>query len=267
MIAKEDLPLYRSLLSGQTLHDVVIGVKRFDGSTVWLNVNSAPIYHPLDPSPVGAVMSFSDITVKLVSEQTIKETMRQIQLYSSELEHQKSELALANARLESLATTDGLTGLKNHRAFQDFLEHHFQLARRHNTELSLLLIDVDHFKTFNDTFGHPAGDQVLKEVALVLEEMARATDLVGRYGGEEFVLVLPKTDADGALKIAERIREATEKRNWSLRKITVSIGAATYNPQMHIRTELIEQADQALYASKQGGRNRATHFTDIKKAA
>ena len=144
-----------------------------------------------------------------------------------ELALRNAELADANAKLESLATTDGLTGLKNHRAFQEELERQFAASARNGSALSLLLLDVDHFKQFNDTFGHPAGDQVLKQVAQILTAETRGDALPARYGGEEFVVVLPNADCRAAAETAERLRRAIETASWELLPLTVSIGMAT----------------------------------------
>ncbi len=177
-----------------------------------------------------------------------------------------AELQEANRSLEALATTDGLTGLCNHRAFQQKLAAEFDRSARYHTPLSLLLIDVDKFKPFNDTYGHPAGDEVLKQVASLLQSAARTTDCVARYGGEEFVVILPETDENGALEAAERIRLAIEQAPWQKRSITISAGLAsmrldTSNPAM-----LIEEADKALYVSKEFGRNCVTHHDALLNA-
>ncbi|MER3559094.1 MAG: hypothetical protein C4336_06345 [Armatimonadota bacterium] len=168
----------------------------------------------------------------------------------------EQQLRLMNEQLQNLAITDGLTGLKNHRAFQDFLEQEFQRAQRYRTSLSLILMDVDRFKQYNDTFGHQAGDEVLKKVAHILCFHARQSDFVVRYGGEEFVVVLPNTDLEDALRVAERFRYAIEHAQWDLRPVTGSFGVATRTDTMQTRQELIEQVDQALYQAKHTGRNR-----------
>ena len=127
-----------------------------------------------------------------------------------ELAQRNSELADANAQLESLATTDGLTGVKNHRAFQESLEREYARAMRYGSPLSLLMLDVDHFKQFNDQFGHPAGDEALKQVARILASESRSDALVARYGGEEFAVILPNCGYEEAAGIAERVRRAVE---------------------------------------------------------
>ena len=212
---------------------------------------------------VGMVVSFRDITERKHMEDQIDQQLLQMNEYSVELEFQKTELETANRQMERLATTDGLTGLNNHRHFQACFADAFLRANRYGNVVSVLILDVDHFKQFNDTFGHLAGDQTLKTVANALAMAARTTDFVARYGGEEFAVILPETDAQGALEAAERFRAAVSAQEWLLRSVTVSIGAATWNLNTETPPALLEQADNALYASKHAGRNRATHFAAL----
>ncbi|MGL4550021.1 MAG: sensor domain-containing diguanylate cyclase [Gemmataceae bacterium] len=170
----------------------------------------------------------------------------------------RHELEEANAQLHALARTDGLTGIPNRPAFDARLADESAMAERTGRPLSVLLFDVDHFKAFNDAFGHPAGDDVLRAVAGLLRGAARVTDLVGRYGGEEFVAVLPDTDAEGALAVAERCRQAVAEAGWALRPVTVSAGAATLTDGGDAAA-LVDAADRALYRSKRDGRDRVTH--------
>jgi two-component system cell cycle response regulator len=185
--------------------------------------------------------------------------------YERQLAEQQKKLEEANAALEALATSDGLTGLKNRRAFKDKLADEMRRASRYQAPISLLLMDVDKFKQYNDTYGHPAGDEVLRRVAKLLEKGARASDFVARYGGEEFVVLLPNTDTDGARFIAERLRCLIEGARWTERAVTSSGGVATMVPKavgddaLSQESEiLIEAADKALYQSKEDGRNRIT---------
>jgi two-component system, cell cycle response regulator len=162
---------------------------------------------------------------------------------------------------ERLATTDGLTGLLNHRALQARLDEQLAQAQRYGKRLSLILCDIDHFKSVNDTHGHPAGDLVLKGVARTLARDARATDVVARYGGEEFAVVMPETDAAGGLAIAERIREriaalSFETGQGTLR-VTMSLGVATFPDDGPKKATLVERADGCLYHAKRSGRNRS----------
>jgi diguanylate cyclase (GGDEF)-like protein len=170
--------------------------------------------------------------------------------------------ALVRTRLyeeaERLATTDGLTGLSNRRTFNTTLEARLREAQRYRKALSLLLLDIDHFKKVNDTHGHPAGDAVLRGVAQVVRRQARETDFVARYGGEEMALVLPETDAAGARAIAERIRNAVaharHQTDSGALQVTLSVGVATW-PATDSDL-LLDAADKALYRAKQNGRNR-----------
>jgi two-component system cell cycle response regulator len=164
-------------------------------------------------------------------------------------------------RLEEMAATDGLTGLANHRVFQEDLDKKLASANRFRKELSLILCDVDKFKGVNDKFGHPVGDMVLKGVAETLRRsVVRDTDLPARYGGEEFVILCEGTSTDGAVKLAERIRKDLEgqvfRADQGELKVTISMGIATFPIHAHTRDDLIERSDTALYAAKHGGRNQ-----------
>ncbi len=184
-----------------------------------------------------------------------------------ELETYRKLLEEANARLETLAAKDGLTGLNNRRTLQEQMTHQLKRAMRNGSPLSLLLLDVDDFKAFNDTFGHPAGDSTLQAVARLLADNARDTDFVARFGGEEFAVLLPDTGRDEALMIAERFRQSLEMTNWSQRDITVSVGVATLNDPHGCESMLVDQADAALYHSKRTGRNCVHHANQIQLAA
>jgi len=182
-------------------------------------------------------------------------------ILAEELRRANANLILANAHLEQLATTDGLTGLKNHRTFQESFVQEYGRALRYKKPLSLVLLDVDHFKNFNDSFGHPAGDAVLKRIAGLLLENARTTDLVARYGGEEFALILPETDAQGARITAERILHAVTGVTWPLRPVTVSIGVGSLDANSFDNAAaMLDATDKALYAAKTQGRNQIRHY-------
>ena len=182
---------------------------------------------------------------------------------SSELERMHAELERRNTLLSEIASCDGLTGLKNHRFFRESLDSQFSLARRRGLPLSVVMLDVDQFKPFNDTFGHPAGDDVLREVGRLLRDNVRDHDVVARYGGEEFAVLLPGTDVEASRVLSERLRDAIEQHAWPLRPITISLGASTMSPRIARSIALIEQADRSLYHSKAEGRNLVTHAIDL----
>lgn len=173
----------------------------------------------------------------------------------AELQRTRDELQDANQKLSSLALTDALTGLWNRRAFNARLETDMMAAQRSKRPLTLLLLDVDHFKSVNDRFGHPYGDLVLKEVAAVLTRAKRAEDIACRFGGEEFAVLLPDTDVHAARHLAERILELTREHPWQKTPITVSIGLSMCRAEC-LSDDLIDEADGALYQAKREGRNR-----------
>ena len=167
-----------------------------------------------------------------------------------------ADLIAANARLAALAATDGLTGLLNHRALHERLAEEFVRASRHSQPLSLLMLDLDHFKAINDARGHLAGDDALRALAGVLRQAARESDILARCGGEEFAVILPQTDADGALPVAERMRAAVEAADGPLASVTVSIGICALNAGHADYAALLACVDAALYRSKAAGRNQ-----------
>lgn len=172
-------------------------------------------------------------------------------------------LSRKNARLAELATIDDLTQLKNRRRFNEDLEHHVALASCGGMPLSLVLLDVDRFKQYNDTFGHPAGDEILRGVSASLRSFVREHDMVARFGGEEFVVLLPSTYADTALLVAERLRAEIAARTWPFGTVTASFGVATAHPALtESVASLVQQADQALYRAKRAGRNRVAHYRE-----
>ena len=180
------------------------------------------------------------------------------------------ELAIYE-RTERSALTDGLTGLYNHRHFHERLTLESERSQRSGLPLSLLMLDVDHFKQFNDTFGHPAGDEVLRQLARVLGDTRRANDVVARYGGEEFAVILVDTAKFTAAKVAERIRERINAHDFSeaaprAGSLTVSIGVATFPDDGADAEALVRAADTALYVAKRAGRDRIVLATEALAA-
>jgi diguanylate cyclase (GGDEF)-like protein len=157
---------------------------------------------------------------------------------------------------EDLARLDGLTGLYNHRMFQDSLREEIKRTRRYNHPLSLIMLDIDHFKKFNDTYGHPVGDEVLKMTAGAIKAMVRVTDRAFRYGGEEFAIMLPETKCDSGRVLAERLRQkVANSRSVQNLSVTISLGMTELNTQ-DTPESFIKRTDSALYAAKEGGRNK-----------
>jgi len=237
-----DCPLTR-LLGGHGPFEMDIDRKRKDGTRVPFIYSATP-FHGIDGSVIGMVARFKDITERKYAEKTLKE---------------------ANERLERLAVSDGLTQVANRRCFDQTLAKEWNRLRRTGEPLSLIMCDVDFFKHYNDTYGHQGGDDCLKAVAGALSAtVQRGGDCVARYGGEEFAVILPSTSTDGALCVAENMRQAIEHLAIAHAKssvapyVTLSLGVATAMPSEADGPEqLIKYADQALYTAKSSGRNRA----------
>lgn len=179
----------------------------------------------------------------------------------------QAAIAIDNARLYRYAVTDEMTRLYNHRYFQQRLDEELQRADRYENHVSLIILDVDHFKAFNDNYGHPEGDRALKAVASLIEKSVREIDIPARYGGEEFVVICPEKNGEGSLTPAERIRAAIENYEFKINgkrvPLTVSLGVACYPDIASSKSDLIQKADFALYYSKQHGRNCATLYNPI----
>jgi diguanylate cyclase (GGDEF)-like protein/PAS domain S-box-containing protein len=271
-----------NVMNGTAFQEQEWQCRRADGTTLPILISSFPL-RDREGRIYAGISTGIDITLRKQQEQRIAEQFQQITQVCAELEMQKHELETANARLQALATTDGLTGLNNHRAFQDFLEAACQHCMREEAytaqqeepgaspALSVVLLDVDHFKKYNDTFGHPAGDVLLKGVASLLQERVEEGQMAARYGGEEFVLLLPDQGVEAAREFAEGIRATIEATDWPCGRITASFGVATWRPDTEGRKQLIAEADTALYVSKSEGRNRVTTYSAplllLKKSA
>lgn len=186
----------------------------------------------------------------------------QAELLHRNVEYQKAnaQLATLTRKLEELANTDELTGLMNRRCTFERLEQAWALAERDSSPLSCIMIDADKFKRINDTYGHPVGDQVLKDIAAVVLAEIRRPDLFGRVGGEEFVLICPSTPRAGAVVVAERMRQAVARHTTTVGDVsvqmTISCGVAERNAESTHPDDLIRQADELLYRAKEAGRNQ-----------
>ncbi len=182
------------------------------------------------------------------------------------------DLQKDNDQLRRMCTTDPLTHVQNVRSFSDLLSHEFKSAKRYGNSLSLLTLDIDHFKVINDNHGHPSGDYVLKELAVILTQSVRESDVVARTGGEEFCIILPRADRDEANKLAERIRQHVFAREFTVHgdniHATVSLGVATFPSDAEVTEArmLVYFSDQALLIAKETGRDRTVQYSDLPKA-
>jgi diguanylate cyclase (GGDEF)-like protein/PAS domain S-box-containing protein len=224
-----------------------------DGSQIPVEIGLSPIDTPTGFVVICAII---DLTARKRAERNLAE--------AGEL------LARKNEKLLALVATDGLTSLRSRRAFMEDLTTQLEVSVRHARPLSVLILDIDHFKLYNDSFGHLAGDEVLKQVGRILLKIARRSDFVARLGGEEFGIILPETDKAGAGVLGERFRRAIERADWPNRSVTASLGATTVEfgqavprPKSPEISVILGEADRALYRSKETGRNRVTHVADM----
>lgn len=197
----------------------------------------------------------TELAHSTMREIRLRRALRDAEVLNHQLLQQIEKVDALNLALNELARTDPLTGLRNRRAFDDSLELELAVVERTQSPLSLLVLDVDHFKQINDHFGHEAGDKVLRAIAQVLSGCVRIIDIVARVGGEEFAVVLPHTDEAGALEVAQRMRAAVAQAHWLGQPTTISIGTASLQDTENARS-LFARADAALYAAKKSGRNR-----------
>ena len=219
-------------------------------------------------SPFPRKRKFSDIDIDALQMMSmwLENEIGRMQ-FQEKILQQTKDLALHNERLVKLTRTDSLTQVGNRYSMYDELKKSLKLSQRMSTPVSVIMLDVDNFKAFNDTYGHIAGDNALKTVSVVLSEVARTTDYVARYGGEEFIVLLPDTDRQGAMLTAERFRRAISSIETLNCAISGSFGVSTYQPDgmrvtdfTALSEKLIDEADKALYLSKQSGKNRVSHF-------
>jgi diguanylate cyclase (GGDEF)-like protein/PAS domain S-box-containing protein len=233
--------LFEECRAGRPLNTLIYRSKKKDGSYLWMEANLVLYGDPETQAPASFISVVRDISNRKAAEDRLSKAL--------------------NAA-ESLASIDALTGVANRRSFDEFIETEWLRGIRVGSDFSVLLADVDHFKLYNDKYGHVTGDNCLKEIAEAIRSVVhRSTDLLARYGGEEFVVVLPDTDSAGAYVIADKIRRAVELRQIVHEGaprgvVTLSVGCATDIPQLELPcTRLIERADHALYLAKSAGRN------------
>lgn len=250
------LGMIREARSGGMVARQEIACVRADGTNFDAEVTVAPVRGDVEYIDSVAVIA-RDMTRRKRDEARLRQVNGSLQEALDQLESKKRALQDANALLSVQATTDALTGLKNRNVFHNGLNEMIAIASRTGVPLSLLLVDIDHFKRINDARGHVEGDRVLREVATCLMRHTRQRDIVARYGGEEFAIVLPDATSSDALNVGEKLRSGCLEVLDSEQPLSVSVGAAMYRTG-DTDLSLIKRADEALYASKRAGRNRVT---------
>lgn len=184
-----------------------------------------------------------------------------------ELKHTRDQLHLVLSEVQRMATIDSLTGVLNRRCLFDLAKREFERSQRYGSVFTLLMLDVDHFKRINDTYGHMVGDEVLKSLTQAIQRSLRQVDQFGRYGGEEFVIVLPESPLNIARQVGDRLRTISSQLSIPTKtdpiSLTVSIGIAAYNPQDKAVEDIFERADRALYQAKAKGRDRCCVWEEV----
>lgn len=241
---------HRRALAGEVVTVDEDRIEKPDGTVQWLRWEVRPWY---DVVGLGGVVVFSEDVSR--RKQASEDLLKLNAELETRVRERTTELERLAREMEAQSLTDQLTGLPNRRALDHKLAVEVRLSLRHKVPLALLMIDVDHFKQYNDSFGHPAGDEVLRAVARALETSTRTTDYVARWGGEEFAVLLRHTDEEGARVVAERIRETVATGPWTHRAVTVSIGAARVGGYMTDVAGVLTEADRALYEAKRRGRD------------
>lgn len=249
-------PWVNSLLTGTVQSGSAMVIENDACGRREFMVNAAPV---LDDGKQarGAIVTFDDVTELERKKQELEEVV-------AELRQSRDHVRRQNEKLEILATRDGLTNCLNRRSFVEILQREVDRARRDATALSCIMLDIDHFKSVNDTFGHSVGDAAIRFVAGLASEITRGFDIVCRYGGEEFCVLLPSADLDTAFGVGERIREAIMTKSAASlpelqgRTLTVSLGVSVLAAGLEDPMDLVDQADGALYVSKTSGRNRTS---------
>jgi diguanylate cyclase (GGDEF)-like protein len=230
------------------------------------------VVRPLERLSAGATQVGSGdfkVSVPVLDYGEVGYLTRTFNTMVAHLRQGREELAAINVTLETLSVTDGLTGLYNHKHFQETVGNELARAQRHKHPLSILMIDVDNFKHYNDSFGHQVGDKLLTEIAALLKGAIRSIDYAARYGGDEFVLLLHETDATDAMQLAERLRKSVAAATFEPghHKVTVSIGVASYPEHGEKPQAIIESADAVLYEAKRRGRNQSVMATAEHKVS
>lgn len=255
----KELPWQQAIQDGDTQTAIALCAEGSGGKTRTFMVRGAPIID-MKGKISGALATFDDVTQIEVQNTKLQEML-------GALEKSRNEVRRQNKMLKLLASQDALTKCLNRRTFFERFKVEFNRAGRYGHELSCIMVDIDHFRSVNDKHGHATGDKVLQKVSSIIRNGVRSSDLVCRYGGEEFSLLLPETGALDALKTAERIRCAVSKEAISGIQITVSMGISALEFKAASPSELLTQSDKALYHAKNSGRDRSVVFHEISTTA
>jgi diguanylate cyclase (GGDEF)-like protein/PAS domain S-box-containing protein len=238
-------------------------MKHKEGRWVWLH--SREVSYAKDDSGMTSQVlgTASDATLYMMQREKLQELVEKTSQLNTALEENQSILRLANQRLEQLAASDNLTGLSNYRRFIEQLDIECRRAERSGDPLSLLMINLDQFKNFNELYGHPVGDAFLQSLGKALLNQTRPTDFCGRLGGDAFAVLLPMAHVASSLELGERIRNAIEALGAGPRRVAVSIGAASWAPGVSPE-DLHKRAEHAMFAAKKAGGNRCTHYMTVR---
>ncbi|MGD8836590.1 MAG: EAL domain-containing protein [Desulfobacteraceae bacterium] len=256
----KQLPWFKVLRDGREHQDASLCIRNGLGGKIKLTVNATAVTDSAG-KPRGVLLTFDDITQLEEKNFELNHMLDKLQLANQEIQEKSKEL-------ETLATRDPLTFCLNRRSLTENFNRLFAQAKAQDRHLSCLMVDIDFFKSVNDNYGHAVGDEVIKAVADVLKSCTRESDLVSRYGGEEFCVVLPMLPLENVVKIAERIRKTVEKGSCSGVNVTVSLGVSSLESNANTSDELVNQADKALYAAKKSGRNRVVSWgKDVEAVA
>ncbi|MGD2114530.1 MAG: PAS domain S-box protein [Acidobacteriota bacterium] len=257
---------HAELLAGGSSFTCTYRFRRKVGTWAWFETSARLVRFDADPERLEIHASSRDVTGRKRAEERIRDLARR-------LEEANRHLKQANLSLKEIAATDPLTGLGNRRAFESRLTMELRRASRSGGPLSLLYLDLDRFKSYNDRYGHLAGDELLIKLGALLSDSVRTSDSVSRIGGEELVVLLPETDEEGARTLGEKLRRVVAERLAGRRPVTLSVGAATIevphdsSPDLdRLSADLLQTADSALYEAKRAGRNRVVHAVAGERA-
>ncbi|MDO8142877.1 MAG: diguanylate cyclase [Candidatus Brocadiales bacterium] len=257
------LKIYLDTFQKREIFEMEYRLRRHDGQYRWIFDRGVPFKGP-DGQFAGYIGSCIDVTEKVEAREYLQKIHRKLELLvnerTAELQRKQKELEELNKALAKQAITDALTEVYNRQKFHEMLIQEAKESRRYNTNLSLIMLDIDHFKLVNDTHGHQAGDAVLKEMAKLISENIRDADLLARYGGEEFMILTSHTDRESAFALAEKLREKvrTAKFDGALH-ITCSFGVTQFHDR-DTTDSFLKRIDDALYKAKNNGRDRVEMF-------